>query len=278
MWEEQPVTAEWEDSWRAINTPLRRGTDEEEEVEDDSEESEEDDTDPETQSVEETEVLLTNLEEEPRGFDHAAQRYGEEAIRLQEQLDTIREQRRRKADTPELREETETLRSLLREVMAKLRRTRRRRTRMEERCDRERKGLMETPDGWAMSKIGMWGEGHWVLLRLVSARSLRMAATSIWGHREFGVANEIAHHPGSWNRRVIRMIDGGPAELDEVGFWVTWRGETNEIRARIGTTPGKHREALIARFRNTGIKVWRDQVTELRRDGWPETETQDPQE
>jgi hypothetical protein len=207
----------------------------------------------------------------------AVRRYGEEAIRMQEQLDTIRELRRREADTPEPREETRTLSATLREVTAKLRRTRRRRTRLEERCGRERRGLSEAPEGWALSKIRMWGEGHWVLLRPGSAPSLRMAATSICGHREYGVTNDVAFHLGSWNRRIMRIIDGSPIAIDEVGFWVTWRGETNEIRAWLGGTPRELREALIARFRNPGIMVWWELVSERWRDAWLEMETQDPE-
>jgi hypothetical protein len=71
------------------------------------------------------------------------------------------------------------LSATLREVTAKLRRSRRRRTRLEGRCEREHRGPVEAPEGWAMSKIRMWGESHWVLLRSGSALTLWMAATSI---------------------------------------------------------------------------------------------------
>jgi hypothetical protein len=86
-WEEQPVTADWEDSWREVRPPLRGGRDKEEETDDDSEESEEEDTDPETQSVDETVALLTTLEENARVLDDMVGRYGEEASRVQNQLD-----------------------------------------------------------------------------------------------------------------------------------------------------------------------------------------------
>jgi hypothetical protein len=130
-WEEQPVSAEWEDSWRAANVPIRGGRHEEEEAEDDSEESEEEDTDPENPSIEETRALISELEMEVREFDRAATRYGNEAIRLQAQLDRLREQRGR-TDTPELREEMDDTQLRMWEITAKLRRNCRRRTRLEE--------------------------------------------------------------------------------------------------------------------------------------------------
>jgi hypothetical protein len=100
-----------------------------------------------------------------------------------------------------------------------------------------------------------------------------MAATSIWGHREYVVANAVAQHPGSWDRRVIRILDGGPIAIDEVGFWVTWRGETNEIRMWDGATPRELRAALVTRFRDPAIRVWNDTVTEQWRDDWIEPGT-----
>jgi hypothetical protein len=100
-----------------------------------------------------------------------------------------------------------------------------------------------------------------------------MAATSIWGHREYGIANEVAQHPGSWDRRIIRIRDGGPAEIDEMGFWVTWRGDTNDIRAWDGAIPRELRAAVIARFRDPEIRVWNESVTERWRDAWLEPGT-----
>jgi predicted RNase H-like nuclease (RuvC/YqgF family) len=166
-WGEQPVDESWANDWRIIGLPIRGGRreeTEEEEEPDDSEESEEEDTDPETQSVEETRELLERLEEEARMLNCMVARYGEEAIRIQDQLDEVRDQRR-EADDPGLRDDMRALRTILRDVTAKLRRTRRHRTQLEERCERERKGLEEAPAGWVMSKLRMWGEGHWVMLR-----------------------------------------------------------------------------------------------------------------
>jgi hypothetical protein len=141
-WGEQPVDESWANDWRVIQLPLRGGrreTVEEEEEPDDSEESEEEDTDPETQSVEETRELLERLEEETQRLNEMVARYGEEAIRIQDQLDDVRDQRR-EADNPRLRDDMRALKTILRDVTSKLRRARRQRTRLEERCERERRG------------------------------------------------------------------------------------------------------------------------------------------
>jgi hypothetical protein len=66
------------------------------------------------------------------------------------------------------------------------------------------------------------------------------------------------------------MLDGGPIAIDEVGFWVTWLGETNEIRTWIGATPRELRIALVTRFRDPDIRVWNEAVTEQWRDAWLE--------